>query len=175
MKSPPQILAHNILRAIVGFTDRPLIQPEILIASNSLPATISGLTKFFHIHTGTPTHPPSLDNFIKHSAEWQSTIIPVLSSIAYHPTTFNAAHFGDGLTDPLAWLSGSYYRLANLIHFADTHPTPSYLESAIRVLAATEAAECHSAFTNLTITPDIILFDPDIFARESGEDSGDII
>lgn len=177
MNTPHRILAHNILRAIVGISSsgRPHVQPDILIASNSLSPTLAFLTTLHNVHACVPTQ-PSLDFFLTSFAgEWQSSIIPLLHELAYSPVPPNPAHYGDGLSDPKLWLCGSYHRIANLIHFSNTTPSPAYLDSAIRVLAATEATEVIASFNNTVVSADIILFDPDIFARESGEDSGDII
>lgn len=177
MKTPHRILAHNILRSIVGISSsgRPHIQPDILIASNSLSPTLNFLSHFHTAHAFAPSQ-SSLDFFLNSlTGEWQSSILPILHELAYSPTPPSPAHYGDGLSDPKLWLCQSYHRLANLVNFSQPRPTPSYLDSAIRVLAATEVTEVIAAFNNVSVSPDIILFDPDIFARESGEDAGDIL
>ena len=174
MKSPPQILAHNILRSIVGQTSAgiPLCQIELLEATNSLPSATGFLAGFADAQ-GPISPAPFSSLLVTLAPEFTGTVIPVLTHVAYYSTPFHPQAFGDALTDPAAWLGRSYYRIRNLAERLISNASIAQIETTIRMIAALEAAAAYDCITQIT-TP-VTIIDPDIFAREAGEDASDII
>lgn len=170
--TPPRILAHNLLRSIVGMDgSAPIIQPAILAAGECEVDTLNFLHRFARIHTTQPWENCSLDYLVSHLAAEFSTILAVARHVAYYATPFNAQNFADSLQDPNIWLGQSYYRIGNLIINSNSNHSPNWIQSSIRVLAATEALEVQSALAQCMGI--YTLVDLDIFNRESGEDSHD--
>ena len=172
--APPRILAHNILRSIVGQSSAgvPLCQVELLEATGSLPPATAFLSDFAASHAGLQPAPFS-SLLTTLAPEFTGTIIPVLTQGAYYSTPFHPQAFGDALTDPAAWLGRSYYRIRNLAERLSSNPSIAQIETTIRMTATLEAAAAYACITQIT-TP-VTIIDPDIFAREAGEDASDII
>jgi len=177
MKSPPRILAHNLLRSVCGQQPdgTPLIQPAILYAGECYEETLNVLDRFITIHSGQ--HPPQNANiewYLNHFKAEFATIFAVCKHIAYFPQKFNPQIFADSLTETNLWLGQSFYRIANLIRAGHANYSPVWIDSAIRVIAAIEAGEIYSALTSTT-NPNLILVDADIFEREAGDEGHETV
>jgi len=149
----------------------PIIQPVVLSAGNCLDEATHFIRNFARIHTTENWSNASLDYLCNKLGAEFYTILAVARHHAYYPGLFDAQEFADTLQEPIEWIGKSYYRLGNLVRSTPQHSSPSYLQSVIRVLCATEALEVYASLTQTDGA--FTLMDPDVFARESGEDSHD--
>lgn len=177
MKSPPRILAHNLLRSVCGQLPdgSPLIQPAILHAGECYDDCLSFLRCFITTHTASnPPHTAALEWYVTHFKAEFATIFAVCRHVAYFPQKFNPQIFADSLTETNLWLGQSFYRIANLIRAGHANYSPVWIDSAIRVIAAIEAGEVYSALISTT-NPNLILVDADIFEREAGDEGHETV
>ena len=165
---PQQTLAHNILRSLIGRDQfgTPIIQEGILHSAGCFDAYKSFLLHFWNTHTGHARWPEDYPRAL--SAEFH-TISAVLREVAYSARDFNAYEIVSGLTNLNLWLGQSYHRIAQLLRFGNA---AGDIEAAISCVAVHECVEIHTALCRAAIAS-YILIDPEIFARESGEEYHD--
>lgn len=141
-----QILSHNIAYAYLGVdqNNTPVIQTSTLDIGKSLHHFERFLCEFYMRRTGYNTVAKLPELLATLAAEYQ-TITSVLRHLAYSNQEFSPQLYAEEIYRPHNWVGMSYYRLAALTHWGVCDR--GNIESAIRAVAAQEAADVHVSIT----------------------------
>lgn len=164
-----QILAHNILRSIVGSDSAGLIiDPAILASANCL-------TPFELILTGFRSafpNPPGDDSPL--AAEFY-TLRYLCGLVAYDPhVKVSYSQFGDCLDNPNIYVAQSYRRLLMFSHLVASI-IPDVITAA-RMTATNELAAWDNALAGAAATSSgLIILDSEIFHNEAAMNAAEFM
>lgn len=167
-----QILSHNISYAYLGVDQNniPVIQTSTLDIGKSLHHFERFLTEFYIRRTGHNTTAKIHELLTALAAEYQ-TITSVLRHLAYSNQEFFPQLYAEEIYRPHNWAGMSYHRLVALTHWGVCNQ--SNIESAVRAVAAQEAADVHTSITvAANHTTDLVLIDAAAYhALAGGEET----